>query len=437
MSESRRHVDSSDDDDDDDADWLRPSVRNAARGGDIGSDDDDFAGFQSGSSRVQHLDDFDDDDAWGNFSNAGPSQQPGASADGADPSGSAAAGANPFDDFRPDPLTPHDWASEFDREFNHENWASPDADADADADADEDEEEGESPTGGDAPKIVMPTEDDDGAEADVENFSPRPGSTWSFSGDDEGEDLPPTLSPTMEDTPRMEGSADVKDKAETTPTSVPAPTPKTPPQPPTQGMSGLSLTAPRDASGQIKRSPPPPPPSRSTKPSAAAAAAAAAAPSTAANASTPSAPVSMSLGAPLAATSSNTGTDPIPDRTPSGIDIPTPTPLSPQRSAGSLDAQAFSPPEASLIQATSPSEPLGPGVSPGTTVTETGMVQREVDGEVITVPADEIVRGVEDAIEKQSASSEASGASPNEVGGGSLASASAGASAGEGMEKTT
>lgn len=43
MSQNRRHVDSSDEDDDDDADWLRPSVRKAAQGGDIGSDDDDFA----------------------------------------------------------------------------------------------------------------------------------------------------------------------------------------------------------------------------------------------------------------------------------------------------------------------------------------------------------------------------------------------------------
>ena len=43
MSGGRRIVDSSDEDDDDDADWLRPSVRKAAQGGDAGSDDDDFA----------------------------------------------------------------------------------------------------------------------------------------------------------------------------------------------------------------------------------------------------------------------------------------------------------------------------------------------------------------------------------------------------------
>lgn len=369
MSESRRHVDSSDDDDDDDADWLRPSVRNAARGGDIGSDDDDFAGFQSGSSRVQHLDDFDDDEAWGNFSSstntaaAGPSQQ-------------AGDNANPFDDFRPDPLTPHDWASEFDREFNSDNWA---------------QGEGEQGASRDGPSIVMPTEEDDeGTDADAESFSPRPGSTWSFTGVDEGEDLPPTTSPTMEDTPKLGGGKVEKGDIE----------------PPTQGMSGLSLTAPRDASGQVRRSPPPPPPSRSTKPSVTAGTVTPTAPPQVVEAAT-SDPTSTSPS--LLPTSSNAGTDPIPDRTPApplAVDIPSNNALSPQRSASSLDAQAFSPPEASLIQATSPDEPLGPGVSKDTTVTEEGLVQREVDGKTITVPADEIVRGVENAIERQSESSE-------------------------------
>jgi hypothetical protein len=42
-------------------------------------------------------------------------------------------------------------------------------------------------------------------------------------------------------------------------------------------------------------------------------------------------------------------------------------------------------------------------------LTEGGMVSREVDGQVITVPADEIVRGVEDAMERNSESSEGKG----------------------------
>lgn len=354
-------------------------------------------GFQSGSSRVQHLDDFDDvsvacsvypgrrvwltgqDEAWGNFSTAGTSQGGGAAA------GPPAAGdnANPFDDFRPDPLTPHDWASKFDSEFN-ESWDQPE----------------DSATTRDAPTIVMPSPDDDGAEADAESFSPRPGSTWSFTGVDEGEDLPPTTSPTQEDTPQL-GGPGAGDKT-------------TPASPPTKGMSGLSLSAPRDASGQVRRSPPPPPPSRSTKPSVVAGAGAGPISPTAA-------PQALDYGAAAAAAASdsdqtdpaatvqqmesntNTGTDPIPARAPA-IDIPAlgGSALSPQKSASSLDAQAFSPPDASLIQATSPEKPLGPGVSADTTVTGDGMVQREVDGHIITVPADEIVRGVEDAGERQS-----------------------------------
>jgi hypothetical protein len=55
MSQNRRHVDSSDEDEDDDADWLRPSVRKAAQGGDIGSDDDDFAVSLLKPGRLQIL----------------------------------------------------------------------------------------------------------------------------------------------------------------------------------------------------------------------------------------------------------------------------------------------------------------------------------------------------------------------------------------------
>jgi hypothetical protein len=55
MSQNRRHVDSSDEDEDDDADWLRPSVRKAAQGGDIGSDDDDFAVSHYYYGRMQLL----------------------------------------------------------------------------------------------------------------------------------------------------------------------------------------------------------------------------------------------------------------------------------------------------------------------------------------------------------------------------------------------
>jgi hypothetical protein len=297
------------------------------------------------------------DDAWGNFTNAGPSQP--------------ADNANPFDDFRPDPLTPHDWASEFDREFSSDNWT-----------------EG---SGKDAPTIVVPDDDNDDEET-----SPRPGSTWSFSGDDEGEDLPPTLSPKSEDAPRLGAPIDDEKKV-------------------TQGMSGLSLTAPRDPAGQVRRSPPPPPPR----------AAVSLTPRTDAFFATPSksvntpisplqrtpspskiatSPTSSISTTPLQTTTSNTGSDPIPDRTPAPLDIP----VTRQRSSSQSES-AFSPPDSSLVQATSPDAPLGPGVSRDAELTEEGMVSREVDGQVITVPADEIVRGVEDAMERNSESSEGRG----------------------------
>lgn len=222
---------------------------------------------------------------------------------------------------------------------------------------------------------MVPSPDDDNAD---EESSPRPGSTWSFSGDDEGEDLPPTLSPTIEDAPRM-GS----------------------PETITKGMSGLSLTAPRDTAGQVRRSAPPPPPPRAVS----------ATPRTdaffATNTSTLQPPASSaSTASPLQPPVSNAGIDPIPDRQPAAVDIP----VTRQRSSSQSEMdQAFSPPDSSLVQATSPDAPLGPGVSKDAELTESGMVSREVDGQVITVPADEIVRGVEDAMERHSESSEGKG----------------------------
>jgi len=237
---------------------------------------------------------------------------------------------------------------------------------------------------------VVPDDDND----DDEEASPRPGSTWSFSGDDEGEDLPPTLSPKAEDAPRLGPPIDDTKTV-------------------TQGMSGLSLTAPRDPAGQVRRSPPPPPPRApvSLTPRTDAFFA-----TTSRSGNTPTSPLQptsspsktstspLQTTSPLQPTTSNTGSDPIPDRTPAPLDIPVPR----QRSSSQSES-AFSPPESSLVQATSPDAPLGPGVSRDAELTEEGMVSREVDGQMITVPADEIVRGVEDAMEKHSETSEGKG----------------------------
>jgi hypothetical protein len=179
----------------------------------------------------------------------------------------------------------------------------------------------------------------------------------------------------------------------------------------TKGMSGLSLTAPRDPAGQVRapvsltprtdaffattpksNNVPTSPLERTASPG---------------NIATPLQPttsISAISTSPLQSITSNTGSDPIPDREPAPLDIP----ITRQRSSSQSDS-AFSPPDSTLVQATSPDAPLGPGVSRDAELTEEGMVSREVDGQVITVPADEIVRGVEDAMERHSESSEGRG----------------------------
>lgn len=148
-----------------------------------------------------------------------------------------------------------------------------------------------------------------------------PGSSWSFTGDEEGEDLPPTTSPEI-------------------------------PAVPTLGPANTSPNLP-PALG----------------------------PSSATSAS---------------ASSSKPDLSPIPHRSPSSpsIDIPA------VRTKSKLDETpqygvAISPPDPALIAAASEDAPLGPGVSSDTRMTSQGMLEKEVDGEKITVPADEIVRGVE------------------------------------------
>lgn len=70
--------------------------------------------------------------------------------------------------------------------------------------------------------------------------------------------------------------------------------------------------------------------------------------------------------------------------------------------------EAISPPDPALIAAATEDEPLGPGVS-GDTEIKGGMLERTMeDGAVVKVPQDEIVRGVEEAMERRSESDSAS-----------------------------
>ena len=63
--------------------------------------------------------------------------------------------------------------------------------------------------------------------------------------------------------------------------------------------------------------------------------------------------------------------------------------------------EAYSPPDASLVHAVDHERPLGPGVSRDTHVTSDGMLEKEVNGEKVIVPADEVVRGVEEAMKSE------------------------------------
>ena len=143
------------------------------------------------------------------------------------------------------------------------------------------------------PAIIMPSLDEE------QEAPTTPTSTWSFSGEDEGEDLPPTTSPIEDD------------------------------------VSVLPNVSPPRAS-----------------------------PNTSA---------------------------PIPIRSP----VSRLAELSLESSATHRYGEAISPPDPALIAAATQDSPLGPGVTSDTQLTSGGMLEKKVGGEKITVPADEIVRGVE------------------------------------------
>jgi SIT4-associating protein SAP185/190 len=212
-----------------------------------------------------------------------------------------------------DPLTPRDWASQFDREFAENEplgWSA-------------EEEAGPSEREG-VPAIVMPSLD----EGDVTS---TPGSTWSFTGEDDGEDLPPTTSPTF-------GEVEVMKRDE----------------------AGLEeAMASMDVQPELSSTPP-----------------------------------TRSTAAPLA--SSPPGPIPIRSHTVQSFDIPGPSRV--QVTPG----ETISPPDPSLIAAATEEEPLGPGVTRDTEVTPAGTLRKEVDGEVVEVPADEVALGVEEAVRERS-----------------------------------
>ncbi|WRT68522.1 uncharacterized protein IL334_005499 [Kwoniella shivajii] len=392
----RRMVDSSDDDDDD-ADWLRPSP-NTAWGNNGGADEDDFGAWETaGPNRQGGKDEFDDDDGWGNFASGSPAfASPNASANAEDPF---------KDEFAPsvvraepapnaEPLTPRDWAEQFDRAFregsdpsssSNNNGVTAIVVPNLDEEEDDEEEEEEEGHGDHAKRMSMSAGT----------------SSWTFQGDDEGVDLPPTISPTIP-TPASGGF----DLGPALP-SVPIP-------------KSLISTSPR-------REPPKPIPSspirenisssptRSRRLSSSS--------STSSTASSSSSPLSTSPLSPSTnpiLTSSSTSIPPIniPRRRGSRGHAPHPghpsgtSPNSPNSSRNKWGIEAFSPPNPSLIAAATEESPLGPGVSPDTKITDRGMLQRQVNGKTVTVPQDEIVEAIERAQDDSEDEREESAESP-------------------------
>jgi SIT4-associating protein SAP185/190 len=186
---------------------------------------------------------------------------------------------------------------------------------------------------------------------DEEETTPAtPGSSWSFTGEDEGEDLPPTMSPTTGHVEVMKkdeaGLAEALESMEIDPEhereqgSIPP--------------SALASASEGERGGERE----------ATSPSI-----------------TPATSTSV----------------PIPIRSPptSNHDIhPLPSPI--------ILGQAISPPDPSLIAAATEDAPLGPGVSPDTQVTPSGTLRKEVDGRMVEVPADEVALGVEEATRQES-----------------------------------
>ncbi|ODO11173.1 hypothetical protein I350_01777 [Cryptococcus amylolentus CBS 6273] len=370
---ARRGVaDSSDEDDDDDADWLQPPGGNSWS---ASGDDDDFGAWETGE--VAHPgtgDDF-DNDAWGNFASG--------------PAGDSAE--NPFDDdfgddnFAPsviraepqrhqdgdrgEPLTPLDWAEQFDRAFREGGGDDTPPGSSPKQTAQDQGKSPEKDVAKEVVPIVMPSLDDDEGDDDVSlamsksmEMSVSAGTnSWTFAGDDAGVDLPPTDSPIIPDIPKspvsparqrsssIASSSSDSSTASTAATATPGGGSAPIPIPKRRGSKSHSRTASLSRSFGHRPHP----------------------------------------GHPVTSPSSS------PSSSHSSLSSPT-SPSRVQRWG-----EAFSPPDPALIAAATQDSPLGPGVSPDTKITEDGLLEREVNGKQVRVPQDEIVEAIERNADEQ------------------------------------
>ncbi|WVQ80146.1 hypothetical protein IAT38_002251 [Cryptococcus sp. DSM 104549] len=400
---SRRHADSSDDDDED-ADWLRPAAN--AGWGSSGGDDDDFGAWETGPSRPagqREQDEF-EDDAWGNFTSGGPAnpaddpfRDDNFAPNEFTPSVVRAAAARPLERRQDEPLTPLDWAEQFERAFREGGGDDePSPGSDDGEDTVECEVEGEGEGGGErvggtgmpglAP-IVMPNLDDDdgddvalGMSKDMEMSVSGGTSSWTFKGDDAGVDLPPTMSPTIPGFSTSPGAV--------------AAAPRSPER--TRGASLSSVSSNDSAStssslsdSTITGTSPIPIPIPARQGSGSQPARGSRGTHSRSNSLSRSHGHRPHPGHPITSTSPSS-------RSASSASSASSSPTSPSRTQGAHRwGEAFSPPDPALIAAATEESPLGPGVSPDTRITEEGLLERQVAGGTVRVPQDEIVEAIE------------------------------------------
>ena len=436
-SSGRRRADSSDEEEDD-AGWLRPSITNLDG---QGSDDDDFGAFQTnGSGQSPKKDDFDDDEAWGTFPSSDNADDPDNPfgddnfATSFAPSVQPSSATAPVTSNSNEPLTPRDWASRFDEEFDEADLANVHI-----------SEAG--PSRSSQPAVSIPAEDSLQRQIQLPEFEDSPvterAGPWGSVAD--------VPSPSAQKTTTSSGisaarplveeqdlSSAIVDSPPTRPADAPTTAPRQMAAAPTTATSAASKgsTSPTASSNPVeipKKSPPPPSlpstgpgsshihpplvrsPSGSRPPTS---------PMTIPQRSPGSLKEIPSLtgGIPPAAypSSGGSGSRATPRSPTTSIlrhgpgETLSSSPLTRHRSTGSSGSSGSfgspttrvrrvsfgSSPNPALSAAATPDAPLGPGVHPDAQLTEDGMVEREIDGKMVKVPADEIVRSVEDAQDK-------------------------------------
>ena len=363
-------------------------------------------------SRFEKADADQQDDAWGSFSSGStPAHNENAANPFGDdnfdafdesftPSVQARSASSAPAPTRGQPLTPHDW---FDREFN-EAWGDEEHSKQT-TEQDSSDEEGDG-----TPSIVIPKLDDEDDSSDTEQ---QGGSSAPIPIP--SRDAVPTSDAALDKTatsPSASGSA-------SRPAGSPARRAPPPPPPPNRRRAGSGAAPPSPsvllgasqsagAGGVSKKGASPlsqdalveAPEMPSLSPSV-----------------SPSKPIDMASERPDRKLSGHGGGSGLGESGGAPVDgsalslsplktalplssSPTGTsPTSPTTEHRRRRSSVSNPPDPALIAATNDAEPLGPGVSKDTRITEGGMLKKQTDsGEEVVVPMDEVALGVDEAM---------------------------------------